>query len=94
MRRYDIKNLVFSSSATVYSDTHTCPITENFPLSTTNTYGTTKLIIEDVLRDIAKADYSFNIAILRYFIPVGAHSSGLIGEDHNDIPNNLMPYVS
>ena len=94
MKKYNVKNFVFSSSATVYGDPHTCPITEDFPLSTTNPYGTTKLMIEDMLRDIAKADPSFNIAILRYFNPVGAHESGLIGEDPNDIPNNLMPYVS
>lgn len=94
MKKYNVKNFVFSSSATVYGDPHTCPITEDFPLSTTNPYGTTKLMIEDMLRDIAKADPSFNIAILRYFNPVGAHESGLIGEDPNDIPNNLIPYVS
>ena len=94
MKKYNVKKFVFSSSATVYGDPHTCPITEDFPLSTTNPYGATKLMIEDMLRDIAKADPSFNIAILRYFNPVGAHSSGLIGEDPNDIPNNLMPYVS
>lgn len=94
MKKYDVKKFVFSSSATVYGDPHTCPITEDFPLSTTNPYGATKLMIEDMLRDIAKADASFNVAILRYFNPVGAHSSGLIGEDPNDIPNNLMPYVS
>ncbi len=89
-----MKNFVFSSSATVYGDPHTCPIKEDFPLSTTNPYGATKLMIEDMLRDICKADASFNVAILRYFNPVGAHESGLIGEDPNDIPNNLMPYVS
>ena len=94
MKEYNVKNFVFSSSATVYGDPHTCPITEDFPLSTTNPYGATKLMIEDMLRDIAKADSSFNIAILRYFNPVGAHSSGLIGEDPNGIPNNLMPYIS
>lgn len=94
MKKYNVKNFVFSSSATVYGNPHTCPITEDFPLSTTNPYGATKLMIEDILRDIAKADSSFNIAILRYFNPVGAHSSGLIGEDPNDIPNNLMPYIS
>lgn len=90
MKKYKVKNFVFSSSSTVYGDPHTCQITEDFPLSTTNPYGATKLMIEDILRDIAKADPSFNIAILRYFNPVGAHSSGLIGEDPNDIPNNLM----
>ena len=94
MNKYDVKKFVFSSSATVYGDPHTCPITEDFPLSTTNPYGATKLMIEDMLRDIAKADPTFNIVILRYFNPVGAHESGLIGEDPNDIPNNLMPYVS
>lgn len=75
-------------------DPHTCPITEDFPLSTTNPYGATKLMIEDILRDMCKADKELNVAILRYFNPVGAHESGLIGEDPNDIPNNLMPYVS
>lgn len=94
MRKYNVKNFVFSSSATVYGDPHACPITEDFPLSTTNPYGATKLMIEDMLRDIAKANPSFNIAILRYFNPVGAHSSGLIGEEPNGIPNNLMPYIS
>lgn len=94
MKKYNVKNFVFSSSATVYGDPHTCPITEDFPLSTTNPYGATKLMIEDMLRDIAKADKRFNIAILRYFNPVGAHISGLIGEDPNEIPNNLMPYIS
>lgn len=94
MKKYNVKNFVFSSSATVYGNPHTCPITENFPLSTTNPYGSTKLIIEDILRDIAKVDLSFNIAILRYFNPVGAHSSSLIGEEPNGIPNNLMPYIT
>ena len=94
MKKYNVKNFVFSSSATVYGNPHTCPITEDFPLSTTNPYGATKLMIEDMLRDIAKADSSFNIAILRYFNPVGAHSSGLIGEEPNGIPNNLMPYIT
>ena len=73
MKKYNVKNFVFSSSATVYGDPHTCPITEDFPLSTTNPYGATKLMIEDMLRDIAVSDTSFNIAILRYFNPVGAH---------------------
>ena len=94
MKKYNVKKFVFSSSATVYGDPHTCPITEDFPLSTTNPYGATKLMIEDMLRDICKADIDFNVAILRYFNPVGAHKSGLIGEDPNDIPNNLMPYIS
>ena len=94
MKKYGVKKFVFSSSATVYGDPHTCPITEDFPLSTTNPYGATKLMIEDMLRDICKADPDFNVAILRYFNPVGAHESGRIGEDPNDIPNNLMPYIS
>ena len=94
MKKYNVKNFVFSSSATVYGDPHTCPITEEFPLSTTNPYGATKLMIEDMLRDIAKADPRFNIAILRYFNPVGAHESGFIGEEPNGIPNNLMPYIT
>lgn len=94
MKKYNVKSFVFSSSATVYGNPHTCPVTENFPLNTTNPYGSTKLIIEDILRDIAKADSSMNIAILRYFNPVGAHSSGLIGEEPNVIPNNLMPYIT
>lgn len=94
MKKYNVNNFVFSSSATVYGDPHICPITEDFPLSTTNPYGATKLMIEDMLRDIAKADKNLNIAILRYFNPVGAHKSGLIGEDPNGIPNNLMPYIT
>lgn len=94
MKKYDVKKFVFSSSATVYGDPHTCPITEDFPLSTTNPYGATKLMIEDMLRDICKVDLSFNAAILRYFNPVGAHKSGLIGEEPNGIPNNLMPYIT
>ena len=94
MKKYNVKNFVFSSSATVYGDPHTCPITEDFPLSTTNPYGATKLMIEDMLRDIAASDPSFNIAILRYFNPVGAHASGIIGEEPNGIPNNLMPYIT
>jgi UDP-glucose 4-epimerase len=94
MREYSVKNLVFSSSATVYGNPKTVPITEDFPLSTTNPYGSTKLFIEYILKDIAKADKEFNIAILRYFNPVGAHPSGLIGEDPNGIPNNLCPYIT
>lgn len=94
MRKYDVKNFVFSSSATVYGDPHACPILEDFPLSATNPYGRTKLMIEDMLRDICKADQSFNVAILRYFNPVGAHKSGRIGEEPNGIPNNLMPYIT
>ena len=94
MRKYDCKNFVFSSSATVYGDAKVVPITEDSPLSATNPYGRTKLMIEDMLRDIAKADPTLNIAILRYFNPVGAHKSGTIGEDPNGIPNNLMPYIT
>lgn len=94
IKKYEIKKFVFSSSATVYGDPHTCPITEDFPLSTTNPYGATKLMIEDMLRDICKVDPSFDVAILRYFNPVGAHSSGLIGEEPSGIPNNLMPYIT
>jgi UDP-glucose 4-epimerase len=94
MKKYDVKNIVFSSSATVYGDPHKVPITEDFPLSATNPYGRTKLFIEYILKDLYVADDSWNIALLRYFNPVGAHKSGLIGEDPNDIPNNLMPYIS
>ena len=94
MREFKVKNLVFSSSATVYGNPHTVPITEDFPLSTTNPYGSTKLFIEYILKDLAKADKEFNIAILRYFNPVGAHPCGLIGEDPNGIPNNLCPYIT
>lgn len=94
MREYDCKNLVFSSSATVYGQPKSVPISEDFPLSTTNPYGTTKLYIEGILKDIYKADNTFNIALLRYFNPIGAHKSGLIGEDPNGIPNNLMPYIT
>ena len=89
-----VKAVVFSSSATVYGDPATVPITEDFPLSATNPYGRSKLFIEEMLRDIARADAGWNIALLRYFNPVGAHESGLIGEDPRGIPNNLMPYVA
>jgi UDP-glucose 4-epimerase len=89
-----VKNIVFSSSATVYGDPHTVPITEDFPLSATNPYGRSKLFIEEILGDLYISDNSWNVALLRYFNPVGAHVSGRIGEDPNDIPNNLMPYVS
>lgn len=94
MEKYGVKNMVFSSSATVYGDPDEVPITEDFPLSATNPYGRTKLFIEYILKDLHIADHSWNIALLRYFNPVGAHKSGLIGEDPNDIPNNLMPYIS
>jgi len=94
MQRYNCKTIVFSSSATVYGDPHTTPITEDFPLSATNPYGKTKLFIEEILRDVYTADNEWHIALLRYFNPVGAHSSGTIGEDPNGIPNNLMPFIS
>lgn len=94
MERHGIKDIVFSSSCTVYGDPQKVPITEDHPLSTTNPYGRTKLIIEDILRDLHKADSGWNAALLRYFNPVGAHPSGRIGEDPNDIPNNLMPYIA
>lgn len=94
MKKHGVKNLVFSSSATVYGDPETVPIKESFPLSATNPYGRTKLFIEEILRDLHVADNAWNIALLRYFNPVGAHASGRIGEDPNDIPNNLMPYIS
>lgn len=94
MKERNIKNLVFSSSATVYGNPHKVPITEDFPLSATNPYGRSKLMIEEILRDLHHADESWNIAILRYFNPVGAHSSGRIGEDPNGIPNNLFPYIT
>lgn len=94
MEKYNVKSLVFSSSATVYGKPETVPIKEDFPLSVSNPYGRTKLIIEDMLRDIYKADSSWNFALLRYFNPIGAHESGEIGEDPNGIPNNLVPYVA
>ena len=94
MREFDCKMFIFSSSATVYGDPHTVPIQENFPLSATNPYGRSKLMIEEFFQDVFIADDSWNIALLRYFNPVGAHKSGSIGEDPNDIPNNLMPYIS
>jgi UDP-glucose 4-epimerase len=94
MQEFNVKNLVFSSSATVYGDPETVPVTEDFPLSATNPYGRTKLMIEDILRDLYKADKEWNIAILRYFNPIGAHESGEIGEDPNGIPNNLVPYIA
>ena len=93
MNEYNCKKLVFSSSATVYGNPKTLPIKESFPLSTTNPYGTTKLMIENILNDVAKTDNNWSIAILRYFNPIGAHKSALIGEDPNDTPNNLMPYI-
>ena len=94
MEKYDVKNIVFSSSATVYGNPERLPIDEECRLATTNPYGATKLMQEDILRDLWNADNSWNIAILRYFNPVGAHESGRIGEDPKGIPNNLMPYVA
>lgn len=95
MRKYNVKNFVFSSSATVYGTPKTVPITEDFPVgNTTNPYGETKLMIERILTDYQKANTDFNVVILRYFNPVGAHKSAMIGEDPKGIPNNLMPYIS
>ena len=95
MRAHNVKNFVFSSSATVYGDPATVPIREDFPTGgTTNPYGTTKLFIEKILMDYCKADPTLNVALLRYFNPIGAHESGLIGEDPNGIPNNLVPYIA
>ena len=95
MRAHNCKKFIFSSSATVYGDPATMPITEEFPTGgTTNPYGTTKLFIEQILKDIYNSDNSWDICILRYFNPVGAHESGLIGEEPQGIPNNLMPYVA
>lgn len=94
MAEYDVKNLVFSSSATVYGDPETLPIDESSKRSCTNPYGQSKLTVEHILEDLAVSDTSWNLIPLRYFNPVGAHSSGQIGEDPNDIPNNLMPYIS
>ncbi|WP_411991639.1 UDP-glucose 4-epimerase GalE [Agarivorans sp. DSG3-1] len=94
MAEHGVKNLVFSSSATVYGDPHTVPIVESFPTGATNPYGRSKLIVEEMLGDLYKSDNEWNIALLRYFNPVGAHKSGLIGEDPNGIPNNLIPYIT
>jgi len=94
MARHNVTDIVFSSSATVYGDPETVPIQEDFPLTATNPYGRTKLFIEKILRDVHTSNDSWNIALLRYFNPVGAHESGRIGEDPNDIPNNLMPYIT
>lgn len=94
MAQHNCYRLVFSSSATVYGDPASVPISENFPLSATNPYGQTKLMVENILRDLSVADPQWQISILRYFNPVAAHSSGFIGEDPNGIPNNLMPYIA
>ena len=93
MKKYGCEKIVFSSSATVYGNPASLPIREDFPLSTTNPYGSTKLMIEQILQDVAFADKDFSVAILRYFNPIGAHESGLIGEVPNGIPNNVMPYI-
>ncbi len=95
MKKYGVKNFVFSSSATVYGDPASVPIREDFPVgATTNPYGATKVMNENILIDICKADPTMNVALLRYFNPIGAHESGLIGEDPNGIPNNLVPYIA
>ena len=94
MKKYDVKRLVFSSSATVYGDPERLPITEDCRLTATNPYGRTKLFLEEIFRDLHKSDASWNILLLRYFNPVGAHKTGKIGENPNDIPNNLMPYIA
>ena len=93
MEKHEVYKLVFSSSATVYGSPKSLPIKEDFPLKTTNPYGSTKLMIEEILKDLYKANLKFDITILRYFNPIGAHKSGLLGEDPNGIPNNLMPYI-
>jgi UDP-glucose 4-epimerase len=94
MKEFGVKTIVFSSSATVYGSPQKVPITEDFPLSATNPYGRTKLLIEEILRDVQAAEPGWQIALLRYFNPVGAHESGRIGEDPNGIPNNLFPYIA
>lgn len=94
MREYGCKNIVYSSSATVYGDPKSVPISEDCPINPTNPYGRTKIIIEDFLRDLFFSDNNWKIAILRYFNPIGAHKSGLIGEDPTDVPNNLLPFIS
>ncbi len=94
MKKHNVKKMVFSSSATVYGEPESVPICENFPLSATNPYGRTKLMIEEILHDIYSSDNEWSVALLRYFNPIGAHESGRIGEDPNGIPNNLMPYIT
>ena len=94
MKNHQVHTLVFSSSATVYGDPHTVPIKEDFPLGPTNPYGRSKLMIEEILKDLYRAEPRWSIALLRYFNPVGAHESGRIGEDPNGIPNNLLPFIS
>lgn len=90
MKKYQINKFIFSSSATVYGNPETCPINEDFPLSTTNSYGTTKLMVEDIVNNICKLNKDFNAMILRYFNPIVVHKSGLIGENPKGIPNNIM----
>ena len=94
MDEFDVRTLVFSSSATVYGDPASVPIREDFPLTATNPYGWSKLMVEQILRDHHQANANWNMCLLRYFNPVGAHSSGRIGEDPNGIPNNLLPYIA
>jgi UDP-glucose 4-epimerase len=94
MAEYNCKSIIFSSSATVYGDPHTTPILEDFPLSATNPYGRSKLMVEEILRDVYVSDNEWKIVLLRYFNPVGAHESGTIGEDPNGLPNNLMPFIA
>ena len=94
MKKHNCKKIVFSSSATVYGNPKTVPIREDFPLSTTNPYGSTKLMIEQILNDVYISDNEWSVILLRYFNPIGAHESGLIGENPNGIPNNLMPYIN
>lgn len=94
MRKHSVKNIVFSSSATVYGNPHTVPIKEDFPLSVTNPYGRTKLMLEEIFRDMYVSDNEWNIVLLRYFNPIGAHKSGTIGENPKGIPNNLTPYIT
>jgi UDP-glucose 4-epimerase len=94
MAEHDCKSVIFSSSATVYGDPHTTPILENFPVSTTNPYGASKLMVENILRDVYVSDNEWKVVLLRYFNPVGAHKTGSIGEDPNGIPNNLVPFIA
>ena len=94
MKKHNVKDIIFSSSATVYGDPATVPITEDFPLSVTNPYGRTKLMLEKIFKDIYVSDNDWNIVLLRYFNPIGAHKSGTIGEDPKGIPNNLVPYIT
>ena len=94
MEKYDVNNIVFSSSATVYGNPASVPITEDFPLSTTNPYGATKLMLENILRDVYVANNKLSVTLLRYFNPIGAHKSGRLGENPRGIPNNLLPYIS